>query len=71
MDQAVVTSTGSEPIILDVPGLAEAEPCTSMPSLVVLGVGSVGCEMATAYMISWSRHYHDYLVIRTLRSEIR
>ncbi|KAE9382102.1 putative oxidoreductase [Stipitochalara longipes BDJ] len=55
---AVVLSTGSEPIIPKVPGLAEAKPWTPREAtsssivpehLVVLGGGVVGCEMATAY----------------------
>ncbi|KAI1849633.1 hypothetical protein JX266_004582 [Neoarthrinium moseri] len=56
--QAVVLGTGSEPIIPDIPGLAEAKPWTprqatsssTVPErLVILGAGAVGCEMATAY----------------------
>jgi pyruvate/2-oxoglutarate dehydrogenase complex dihydrolipoamide dehydrogenase (E3) component len=55
---AVVLSTGSEPIIPDVPGLAEAKPWTPREAtsssivpehLIILGGGVVGCEMATAY----------------------
>ena len=55
---AVVVCTGSTSVIPDVPGLREAEPWTarqattasSVPkSLVILGAGAVGCEMATAY----------------------
>ncbi|WP_158865783.1 dihydrolipoyl dehydrogenase family protein [Leifsonia sp. AG29] len=55
---AVVVSTGSDPVVPDVPGLVESEPWTSRDatsvktvpkSLVILGGGVVGCEMATAY----------------------
>jgi dihydrolipoamide dehydrogenase len=55
---AVVVATGSEPVVPDVPGLAEAQPWTSREAtsaqqapgrLVVLGGGVVGVEMATAY----------------------
>jgi dihydrolipoamide dehydrogenase len=55
---AIVISTGSSPIIPDIPGLTEAKPWTprhatsssTVPGrLVVLGAGAVGCEMATAY----------------------
>jgi dihydrolipoamide dehydrogenase len=55
---AVVVSTGSDPLLPDVPGLAEARPWTSRDatsatrapaSLAILGGGVVGCEMATAY----------------------
>jgi len=55
---AVVVATGSEPVLPDVPGLVESAPWTSreatavqdLPdSLVVLGGGVVGVEMATAY----------------------
>lgn len=57
-NHAVVIATGSSPIIPDIPGLIEAKPWTprhaasssTVPgSLVVLGAGAVGCEMATAY----------------------
>lgn len=55
---AVIVASGSEPVIPDVPGLAESTPWTSreataveeVPSrLAVLGGGVVGVEMATAY----------------------
>jgi dihydrolipoamide dehydrogenase len=55
---AVVVATGSVPVLPDVPGLAEAAPwgsreataAASVPeSLVVVGGGVVGAEMATAY----------------------
>ncbi len=55
---AVVVCTGSKALVPGIPGLAEARPwtsreateATSVPgSLLVLGGGVVGCEMATAY----------------------
>ena len=55
---AVVVSTGSDPLLPDVAGLAEARPWTSRDatsaqsapaSLAILGGGVVACEMATAY----------------------
>ena len=55
---AVAVSTGSAALLPDIPGLREAEPWTSRDatsaksapaSLVILGGGVVGCEMATAY----------------------
>lgn len=55
---AVVVSTGSDPLLPDVPGLAEVQPWTSRDatsataapaSLAILGGGVVACEMATAY----------------------
>lgn len=55
---AVVVSTGSDPVIPPVVGLAEAEPWTSRDAtsaqhpparLAVIGGGVVACEMATAY----------------------
>ncbi|HQY34545.1 NAD(P)/FAD-dependent oxidoreductase [Actinotalea sp.] len=55
---AVVVATGSEPVLPDLPGLAQAVPWTSREatavhdvpgSLVILGGGVVGVEMATAY----------------------
>jgi dihydrolipoamide dehydrogenase len=56
--RAVAICTGSEPLIPDVPGLRAAHPWTnrdataahSVPeSLIVLGGGPVGCELATAW----------------------
>ena len=55
---AVAVSTGSVPLLPDIPGLAEIDPWTShdatsateVPkSLAILGGGTVACEMATAY----------------------
>ena len=55
---AVIVATGSEPVIPDVDGLATSRPWTSREatsaqvvpaSLVILGGGVVGVEMATAY----------------------
>ncbi len=55
---AVVLATGSVPVMPDVPGLAAAQPWSSREatsaqevpvSLVIIGGGVVGCEMATAY----------------------
>jgi dihydrolipoamide dehydrogenase len=55
---AVTVSTGSDPLIPDIPGLADITPwvsrdatsATSVPaSLAILGGGVVACEMATAY----------------------
>jgi dihydrolipoamide dehydrogenase len=55
---AIAVSTGSDPMIPDIPGLAEIAPWTSRDatsataapaSLAILGGGTVGCEMATAY----------------------
>jgi pyruvate/2-oxoglutarate dehydrogenase complex dihydrolipoamide dehydrogenase (E3) component len=55
---AVVVATGSEPLIPSIPGLADAAPwtpreatsATTIPeSLIILGGGVVGVEMATAY----------------------
>lgn len=55
---AVVVSTGSDPLLPDIPGLAEADPWTprdatsaqSVPaSLAIIGGGVVAVEMATAY----------------------
>ncbi len=54
---AVVVATGSEPVIPDVPGLAQVEPWTSREatsvqdipeSLAIIGGGVVAVEMATA-----------------------
>ncbi|MFV0286574.1 MAG: dihydrolipoyl dehydrogenase family protein [Demequina sp.] len=61
---AVVVATGSVPVLPDIPGLVEADPWTSRDataadaipdSLVILGGGVVGCEMATAYADLGSR----------------
>jgi dihydrolipoamide dehydrogenase len=55
---AVTVSTGSDPLVPDIPGLADIAPWTSRDatsatevpeSLAILGGGVVGCEMATAY----------------------
>jgi pyruvate/2-oxoglutarate dehydrogenase complex dihydrolipoamide dehydrogenase (E3) component len=55
---AVVVSTGSDPVLPDIPGLSEAKPWTpreatsakSIPaSFAIIGGGVVGVEMATAY----------------------
>lgn len=55
---AVVVSTGSDPVLPDIPGLAEANPwtpreatsATTIPSsLAIIGGGVVAVEMATAY----------------------
>ncbi|GAA2082785.1 NAD(P)/FAD-dependent oxidoreductase [Pseudolysinimonas kribbensis] len=55
---AVVVSTGSDPLLPDVPGLADVRPWTSRDAtsatrapatLAILGGGVVACEMATAY----------------------
>ncbi|MFZ2964214.1 MAG: NAD(P)/FAD-dependent oxidoreductase [Rhodoglobus sp.] len=55
---AVVVSTGSDPLLPDIPGLAEADPWTprdatsaqSVPaSLAIIGGGVVAVEMANAY----------------------
>jgi pyruvate/2-oxoglutarate dehydrogenase complex dihydrolipoamide dehydrogenase (E3) component len=57
-EHAVVICTGSEPSVPDVPGLREAQPWTSREatsahtvpeSLIVVGGGPVGCELATAW----------------------
>lgn len=57
-NHAVAVSTGSSALIPDIPGLAESSPWTSREatgaeqvpaSLVIIGGGVVGCEMATAY----------------------
>jgi len=56
--RAVVVATGSDPVIPDIDGLAEAAPWTSREatsvqdvpaSLVILGGGVVAAEMAVAY----------------------
>ena len=55
---AVVVSTGSDPVLPNVPGLAESSPWTPREatsakvipaSLAIIGGGVVGVEMATAY----------------------
>ncbi len=55
---AVVVSTGSDPMLPDIPGLLEANPwasreatsaTTAPASLVIIGGGVVAVEMATAY----------------------
>jgi len=57
-NHAVVVSTGSASLMPDVPGLAESRPWTSREatsaqsapdSLLIIGGGVVGTEMATAY----------------------
>jgi dihydrolipoamide dehydrogenase len=57
-NHAVVVSTGSAPLLPDIPGLAEASPWTSRDatsahaapaSLAIIGGGVVAVEMATAY----------------------
>ncbi len=55
---AVIVATGSVPVLPDTPGLAETDPWSSReatsvqdvpPSIVILGGGVVGVEMATAF----------------------
>lgn len=55
---AVAVSVGSDPLLPDIPGLADSAPWTSRDatsaqqapgSLAIIGGGVVGCEMATAY----------------------
>jgi pyruvate/2-oxoglutarate dehydrogenase complex dihydrolipoamide dehydrogenase (E3) component len=62
--RAVVIATGTEPLVPPIPGLREARPWTNReavnahevpPSLVVLGGGTVGVEMATAFASFGSR----------------
>jgi pyruvate/2-oxoglutarate dehydrogenase complex dihydrolipoamide dehydrogenase (E3) component len=62
--RAVVIATGTEPIVPPIPGLREARPWTNReavnakevpPSLVVLGGGTVGVEMADAFASFGSR----------------
>jgi pyruvate/2-oxoglutarate dehydrogenase complex dihydrolipoamide dehydrogenase (E3) component len=62
--RAVVVATGTEPVVPPIPGLREARPWTNReavtseavpPSLVVLGGGTVGVEMAEAYASFGSR----------------
>jgi pyruvate/2-oxoglutarate dehydrogenase complex dihydrolipoamide dehydrogenase (E3) component len=56
--RSALVATGAAPALPPVPGLAEADPCTTetiwdlaeLPSrLVVLGGGPVGCELAQAF----------------------
>jgi pyruvate/2-oxoglutarate dehydrogenase complex dihydrolipoamide dehydrogenase (E3) component len=62
--RAVVIATGTEAAIPPIPGLREAQPWTNReavnasevpPTLVVLGGGTVGIEMATAFASFGSR----------------
>ena len=62
--RAVVTATGTEAAVPPIPGLREARPWTNRhavtaeevpPTLVVLGGGTVGVEMASAYASFGSR----------------
>jgi pyruvate/2-oxoglutarate dehydrogenase complex dihydrolipoamide dehydrogenase (E3) component len=62
--RAVVIATGTEPLVPPIPGLHEARPWTNReavtaedvpPSLVVLGGGTVGVEMADAFASFGSR----------------
>jgi pyruvate/2-oxoglutarate dehydrogenase complex dihydrolipoamide dehydrogenase (E3) component len=62
--RAVVIATGTEPLVPPIPGLREARPWTNReavnakevpPSLVVLGGGTVGVEMASAFASFGSR----------------
>jgi pyruvate/2-oxoglutarate dehydrogenase complex dihydrolipoamide dehydrogenase (E3) component len=62
--RAVVIATGTEPVVPPIPGLREARPWTNReavnakevpPSLVVLGGGTVGVEMASAFASFGSR----------------
>jgi pyruvate/2-oxoglutarate dehydrogenase complex dihydrolipoamide dehydrogenase (E3) component len=62
--RAVVIATGTEPLVPPIPGLREARPWTNReavtaenvpPSLVVLGGGTVGVEMADAFASFGSR----------------
>ena len=62
--RAVVIATGTEPLVPPIPGLREARPWTNReaanakevpPSLVVLGGGTVGIEMASAFASFGSR----------------
>ncbi len=57
-NHAVAVSVGSDPLLPDIPGLADAKPWTSRDatsaqqapgSLAIIGGGVVGSEMATAY----------------------
>jgi pyruvate/2-oxoglutarate dehydrogenase complex dihydrolipoamide dehydrogenase (E3) component len=62
--RAVVIATGTEPALPPIPGLREARPWTNReavtskeipPSLLVLGGGTVGVELASAYASLGSR----------------
>jgi pyruvate/2-oxoglutarate dehydrogenase complex dihydrolipoamide dehydrogenase (E3) component len=62
--RAVVIATGTDPLLPPIPGLREARPWTNReavtakevpPSLVVLGGGTVGVEMADAFASFGSR----------------
>ena len=62
--RAVVIATGTEPLVPPIPGLREARPWTNReavtteevpPSLVVLGGGTVGVEIADAFASFGSR----------------
>ncbi len=62
--RAVIVATGTEPLVPPIPGLREARPWTNRqavtaeevpPSLVVLGGGTVGVEMADAFASFGSR----------------
>jgi pyruvate/2-oxoglutarate dehydrogenase complex dihydrolipoamide dehydrogenase (E3) component len=62
--RAVVIATGTDPLVPPIPGLREARPWTNReavtakevpPSLVVLGGGTVGVEMADAFASFGSR----------------
>jgi len=68
--RAVVLATGSDPLIPDVPGLAEARPWTNREAtavhkapgrLAVIGGGPVACEMAQA-LLSLGSHEVTMLV---------
>lgn len=59
-----ILATGTRPIIPDVPGLIEAEPLTNEtifaltllpPRLLVVGGGTIGCELAQAFARFGSR----------------
>jgi pyruvate/2-oxoglutarate dehydrogenase complex dihydrolipoamide dehydrogenase (E3) component len=56
--QAVVISTGTDPMLPPIPGLAEASPWTNReatrtdripPRIIILGGGPVACELAQAF----------------------
>jgi dihydrolipoamide dehydrogenase len=63
-NHAVVVCTGSEAVLPEIPGLAEADPWTSRDAtsamfpperLAIVGGGVVGCEMAAAWATLGSR----------------